>query len=216
VPVPSAEDLAAKQRFIEAFFDDLQQRVNLTEELFERDLGNEARLLCCCHIEGLGNWLNPDLPAGARTFVKVVADHGGDPELVLILPKRLTDSLPWKSASPAVKAELRATLVMMPQDEAYTESDFIAALPSSTTAEARSFLQREMWRGTVASIAYEHIRSLGAHWLGSSSGVSFSSTTHQGVPVPTVDYPMLKNALDRILSHARAVSLTSQKWFGHT
>ena len=159
----SAEDLVAKQRFTEAFFDELQQRVMLTEELFERDFGNEARLLCCSHIEGLGNWLNPDLATGARTFVKVVADYGGDPGFHLVLPKRLSESLPWKSTSPAVVAELQQTLANVPHDKAYTEPEFIAALPSSTSPEALSFLRGEIWRGTVASIAYQHIRSLGAH-----------------------------------------------------
>ncbi len=214
--VPSAEDLAAKKEFIEAFFDELQQRVDLTGKL-ARDFGNEARLLCCCHIEGLGNWLNPNLAGGpARVFVKVVADHGGDPRLLLVLPKRLADSLPWKSASPAVAAEIQGALAALPRDQAYTESEFLAALPPTTTADALSFVSREVWRGTVASIAYEHIRSSGVHWLGSSSGVSFSGTTHHGTPLETVDYEMLRGALDRILGHAREVSISSGKWFGHT
>lgn len=214
--MPSAEDLAAKQRFMEAFFDDLQRRVALTEELLEREFGDEARLLCCCYIEGLGNWLNPSGPQGVAAFVKAMTEHGGDPRLALILPERLGASLPPKNAAPAVLAEVRRALAGFPPDQAFAPSEFVGALPAPLTAEAVGFLDAERWRGTVASIAYEHIRSLGAHWLGSASGLSFSSTTHQGVPLPTVDYRMLRNALDRILHHARALSLASGKWFGHT
>ena len=80
--------------------------------------------------------------------------------------------------------------------------------------DGQKFLYNNLWRGTVVSIVYERIKSRGVHWLGSPETESFSLTKYNSAPLPEVDYPMLKAALDRIIGYAPSISLETGKWFG--
>src|SRR3990172_8931391 len=112
--MPSPEDLAAKKGFIEAFFEDLRQKAALTDRLFAEHHEDEARLLVCCYIEALGNGLDASTGNGARNFVTVLVEHGGDPVLALIHPKLLHTSLPYKSTTPANKVALEGAFAKLP------------------------------------------------------------------------------------------------------
>ena len=104
----SQEDVAAKRRFIEDFFENLEKSAELTDRLFSERHEDEARLLCCCYIEALGNGLDPSNGSGARSFARVLMDHGGELVLSLIHLRALQDSLPYKSTAPGNKTALEA------------------------------------------------------------------------------------------------------------
>ncbi len=205
----------AKRRTIEAFFDDLEKKACLTDRLFSEGHEDEARLLCCCYIEALGNGLNPSNPGGAQNFATVLSDHGGEPMLCLIHPRALQNSLPYKSIAPGSRTAVQTFLNKLPANEALTETGLIDAARPELLTDALSFLQRELWRGTIAAIAYSKIRSLGAHWFASPGSVRFSQTTYQGDPIPEVDFSMLRRALGRVLQDAKTLSLNTNRWFGH-
>src|SRR4051812_46272776 len=103
----SVEDLVAKKEFIQAFFDDLEKRIQFTDTLFAEEHRDEARLLCCVYIEALGNGLEGNTLGGAATFTKVLELYGGEPLLSLIHPKALRESLPYKNASPNDRSTLQ-------------------------------------------------------------------------------------------------------------
>jgi hypothetical protein len=208
------QDSADKKFFIEAFFEDLKNRAAFTQELEDSGHDNEARLLCCCYIEGLGNWLYQPNTSTAQNFVTALRDHGGEPTLALILPPRLDRALPYKSASQAIASAVHLTLQSLPLHEALTEAELMAKVGLLIGTDGQKFLSDNLWRGTVANIVYERIRGGGVHWLGSPDTVSFSITKHNGASLPEVDYYMLKAALDRVLVYARTISLETGKWFG--
>ncbi len=212
--MPSPEDLAAKKDSIQAFFEDLRKKAGLTDRLFNEGHEDEARLLVCCYIEALGNGLSGSTGNGARSFVTVLAEHGGDPELALVHPKLLQSSMPWKNTSAANRDVLEAVLATLAPTQALTDDELFAALGSGVPADALGFLRRELWRARLAMVAYSNIRSLGAHWFGSPGGVSFSQTTHGGKPLAEIGFSTLRAALDRIIAHAEALSLRTNKWFG--
>lgn len=210
--MPTPDDLAAKKDFIEAFFEELEKKAALTDRLFAEGHKDEARLLCCCYIEALGTGLDPSDGSGARNFASILVDHGAEPVLGLIHPKALRNSLPYKSTAPVNKALLETAFQSLPRDQALTSRQLlhhVQHLPSETV----DFLKQELWRATIANVAYSQIRSLGAHWFGSPGSVSFSATTFQGKQIPEVDFTMLRRALDRVITFTKDLSLSSNKWF---
>jgi hypothetical protein len=207
-------DLAAKKRFIQAFFDDLRRKAAFTDDLYTQDHQDEARLLVCCYIESLGNGLAGSTSNAARNFVQAVVDHGGDPALALIHPKLLQTSLPLKSVSAGNKAALQTALGGISSDKALSEAELFAAIGTGLPPDAITFLRRELWRGRFAMIAYSNIRSIGAHFFGSPGSVSFSKMTHGGKPVAEIQFSTLRSLLTRLLDHVEALSLNTNKWFG--
>ncbi len=210
----SSADLAAKKGFIQAFFDDLREKVAFTDDLFAQGHQDEARLLVCCYIESLGNGLVDSTATPARNFVQAVVDHGDDPALALIHPKLLQTSLPLKSVSPADRAALQAAFAGLAPDKALKEKELFAVIGTALSTDAVAFLRRELWRARFAMIAYSNIRSIGAHFFGSPSSVSFSQMTHGGKPVSEIQFSTLRSVLARVIDHAETLSLTTNKWFG--
>jgi len=208
------DDLAAKRRFIEAFFNNLRERASFVDLLYEGAHKDEAMLLVCCYIEALGNGLDATEGIGGRNFVTAIVQYGGNPMLALIHPKLLKSSLPYKSVAPAERAAVKDAIDALPDDQMLAEMDLLEALTPRLSSSALAFVTRELWRARVAAIAYSNIRSLGAHWFGGPDSVSFSTTTYRGRRVPEIDFPALRQVLDRITEHAEVLSLQTTKWFG--
>ena len=213
--MPSAEDLAANRLAIEAFFEDLEQKALFTDSLYQDGHKDEAQLLCCCYIEACGNGLAATSTVGAECFTKVLTDHGEEPVLELIHPRAIQESLPYKSTSPASKSSLEGALQKLPTNEVLTSGELLVTMQPLVSPEAFEFLKRELWRGSIASIVYSRIRSPGVHRFGRQKNLIFSGTAYNGEPIPEIDFPILRRALDRVIEHAKQVSLSSNSWFGH-
>jgi hypothetical protein len=211
----SDEDVEAKRRYIEDYFDDLEHRVSFTSELRATGHWHEAMLLCCCYIEGLGNWLSSNPASPTRSFCDALARFGGEPVFQLTIPRQAQVCFPWKSASPLVKASLTTALESLPPQEAFELEEVIERLLPVVSAEAIEFLKSEAWRATVAAVVYNRIRSRLVHGLSSADFITFSVTTYQGNPLPEIGFQMLHDALSRIVKHARRESLESGKFYGH-
>ncbi len=212
----SPEDLVAKQQLIESFFNDLQKRADFTTRLMEDGNASEAMLLCCCYIEALGNWLDGSGSIGMRNFAVALKNHSGEPIHALILQTLLTNALPLKSAAPSDRSQLNDVMAKLPQYEAFTEAELMEVLSKSLSPTALVFVRNECWRATVAAATYSRVRSLGAHWLGTSRSLTFSKATYKGSPLPEIGFTELRQALDRIIAHARQLSLSTNKWFGQS
>lgn len=209
-----SEGQEAKRRAMDDYFRDVQARAAFTLELDRQGHRLEARILCCCYIEALGNRIHGDGKVGAKQFTNVLAQHGGEPALALIVPLALERYLPFKSAAPAVRDEVKSALASLPRDRAFELAEIRRHLFPSLSPAATKFLEPELWRGTVANIAYSRFRSPGVHWAGGPGAVIIDRVDGAGEAVPEVNFPILHRALVRIVAHARSISLSNGKWFG--
>ena len=210
------EDLAARRYFIAAYFDDLDDKVQFLETL-HRDLGrrDEALMLCSIYLDGLGNWLYPESASTSKNFAIVLIEHGGEDVLRLVLPVRLISHLPFGSAPSDTEGAVTDLIGALPKDEAFAPELLLPRLGAALTTKQAGWLENELWRGTIASVVHERIRSMNVHALGSTGGIAFSITKHAGRSIPDVGFGTLYRALKRISSHARRISEDSEKWFGH-
>jgi hypothetical protein len=202
-----------KRRFIEAFFDDLQSRINFTRELHKTGHRDEAVLLCGCYIDGLGNYLYSDSGTHEK-FVRVVCEYGDAEFLTRIHIRQLRESLDKMSGKKAVAA-LRALDTAFPEvpNELLTEAQVLDPLKEMDD-ETRMWLTEQLWRGTLASVAYTRLRSPSVHELGAPGGIAFDDSRIDGDPVPTIDFDLLYSIACRVNAAARDMSLETEQFFG--
>ncbi|MEW6488702.1 MAG: hypothetical protein AB1578_12420 [Thermodesulfobacteriota bacterium] len=82
------EDSEGKAFFIEAYYEDLGQRIAFLRELNASGHENEALMLCCCYIEALGSHRNHGSERKAKNYCAILDEHGGNPLFGLgLIPK---------------------------------------------------------------------------------------------------------------------------------
>lgn len=209
------EDIKAKASFIEAYFDDLRQRVDLLPKLHAAGYENEALLLCCCYIEGLGSSLYWPEEASARNFVHILGEHGSEAILWRIHPRQLLNAL--QARVPKLYSRISDQLVAAfatDENALRTKEEIVALVNDRLSAEEMQQLTKQFWRGTLANLVYSNIRSPLVHGLGASP-ILLSRTTLHGQPVPVLDFILLYPQLTEILGKVRELSITANSWFGH-
>jgi hypothetical protein len=207
------EDAEAKRQFMDAFFEELNGKIDFLPELRAAGRADEALMLCCLYLDGLGNWLTSE-PGTTRNFCIALMNHGGEEVLTLVPPHLLAEKLPWKSAPTGASTTLKKRLMDLPQYEALSQAELLAAVEKDTPEDHLKWLGSEIWRGTLANVVHSRIRSLNVHYLGSAGGLSFSNTKYHGQEIPEIDFKTLMRALRRIAAYARVTSLDTNKWFG--
>lgn len=209
-------DLDAKLGFIEAYFDDLRTRIDFLKELHSSGHGDEAMLLCCCYIDGLATYLYWPDTGSHQNFVRAVKEFSPHHFLARIHARQLLDAVARlrsnraDSALPVLRA-LEHTAGGALQEAEEIER-FLAAQADDA---ARSWILKNLWRGTLASIAYEGLRVPSVHSLGSAGGISFSTATLDGEAVPDITFEPLWATLEPMYDEARKRSLATNQWFGH-
>lgn len=209
------EDIKAKASFIEAYFDDLRRRVEFLPKLHATGYENEALLLCCCYIEGLGSSLYWPDEASARNFVRVLEKQGSEEMLWHIHPRQLLSALEVRMPKLYQRISDRlAAAFATGQDALRTKEEVITLVNDRLTVEEMQQLKGHLWRGTLASLVYSNIRSPLVHGL-SASPILLSRTTLRGQQVPVLDFALLYPQLSEILERVRELSVTTNSWFGH-
>lgn len=210
----TAEDLEANREFIAAYFEEREKLVAFLPTLDEQGHELEARTLCLVYIEGLANGLNLPNQHSPKYFSKALVAYGGNGELFsLVLPQWLMKALPWNSAPKDLRADLTTAVETLPQDQAFLPTEFLDAVRSLLAPAYFTWLEREVWRGSIANAVYTSLRSPAVHFGGVTHGMSFSSS-FRGKPIPGIDFHNLYPPLVSLLAHAKRVSEATGAWLG--
>ena len=213
---PTKEDLEAKLGFIEAYFDDLRGRIDFLSELRDAGHQKEAMLLCCCYIDGLANRLYWPDTATHKNFVRAIAEFGVLEFLCRIHPKQLYDSIARLQGRCAEEAAPILNALVAESGTAVLRRDDVEGfIASRADPDIQGWISSNLWRGTLASIAYLGLRIPSVHSLGSAGGISFSSATLDGGPAPDITFETLRETLGPLYDEARERSRSTNKWFGH-
>ena len=155
---PTAADLDAKRRAIEGFFEDFEERVTFAHRLYQDGRRREALILICAYVEGMGTYLYYPAENSKRNFTTVLIEHGGDPNLSLVHPRFLLDSIRGRGAElAAVAAKVDAKLLTEPFELRSLE-DTMAFVEADLTSAERELLQDSLWLGSFAAAAYRELR----------------------------------------------------------
>lgn len=212
-PIQGSPD-SAKRGFIRAFFDEFAQRVDFVKTLDSAGRNYEAAILCCAYVENIANNLNPACKNSAENFAQALEIHGADPFLAAIHPSFLVDAFPGRNASEKEAAAALRSVAADLSGQLWDKAALVRAVQNHMASECLATIRVNLWRGSIANLAYVHIRSsLFKTGLGSTS-LTFSGHTFMGGTAPTLDFHRLHASLKSLLGHASRVSLGTAKWYG--
>lgn len=208
-----ADDLQAKRDAIKAYFDELGERAQFAEQLYDDGRVNEAMTLCCCYIDGLAQYLYHDSDRSAYNFVRILREHSEQAEFAQVCPLVLTR---WAEASHlklAPVARKLASALGTEVNRIMAPDRLSSAMTSSLSPQEAAALSRELWHASLAYVAYTHLRVPAVHATGTPGAVIIGS----GGPSQPVrlDFRLVYRALLACIATLRALSLRSSKWFGH-
>jgi hypothetical protein len=203
-----------KDFFIRAYFEDLEQKFNFLPELAREGHSDEARLLCCCYIDWLGNWMYDPQKGSRRNFVRVLEEYGGEEILLYIHIRQLENALSNSQPDQQILSKI-SSILDNERDELHTEQELIDLVRGVLTGNELERFKKQLWRGSLASIVYSEMRCPDVHRGAAPTAITFDKTTFRNKPVPALDFVLLHPVLKRILQVAKNESLKSGKWFGH-
>jgi len=206
-----------KLEFMEAYFKGLNNKITFLKELFDDGHKEEALLLCCCYIEGLGNQLYWPTDGSCRNFVYILKEHSIKKILWHIHPKQLQIGLSEARNSRVREIGKKLEAILIEARKAnvlYPEKEILLLSETVLKVDELEKLSQNLWRGTIAAIAYDRIRSELVHRLGAVD-VSFSNMTFEGHALPNIDFELLYSPLMHVFVYVKELSLSSGKWFGH-
>lgn len=202
----------SKLAFIRAYFDELERKIAVLTALADEGFKDEALTLCLVYVDGLAQRLAWPSDKAGFNYVTALAQFGQDVELGMVHPKQLADALdrmkaPWHPIASAVRAAFPGpTFQLLPA------ATVVASLTSLLPNQAL-LLQDEVWRGTVAGVAYFRMRNPAIHALGAST-LSFGATSFRGKPAKSLELRRLQSAARHLAAEARRRSEAAGEWFG--
>jgi len=211
-PLSEERDQKEEWAMIEAGFNDLQRRAEFLLRLREAGFEEEALLLCCCYIEAMGNLY---FQGGGKqsNFYRILKSFGGEEVLIYIHPKQLwIDFISDKNFRQIGKKS--GVTLRKAENRLYTEEETITLVANLLNKEEMTKLKKNLWRGTLAALAYEWFRKPAVHELGGAKSFSFEKTIFKGKPVPVLDFSLLYRGMLNILRNMREISAKTGTYFG--
>jgi hypothetical protein len=196
---------------IQAYFDDLEKRIVFLKELNDGGHKDEALMLCCCYIEALGSRQYHDSDRKAKNYSRILEEHGGDKLFALIHPKQLKKVLMNQKLFRTTFSKIEQLIDGFGK-ELISKKVVVERLSSVITKDQLNWLNDNLFKGTMAAISYERVRSELVHDI-STSNLTFSETIYYGKPVPDLNFELLYPALLNIFSRLKEISLKTNTWY---
>jgi hypothetical protein len=197
---------------IQAGFNDLEKRTKLLPKLKKIGFEEEALLLCCCYIEAMGN-LYFRKEGNQHNFYYILKKFGGEEPLIYIHPKQLWIGLISTKNLRGIGEKIGITLKGA-KKKLYTEEQALTLVANLLNKKEMTKLRSNLWRGTLAVLAYEWFRNPAVHELGGAKSFSFEGTTFKGKPAPVLDFSLLYRGMLNILRNMSEISAKTKTYFG--
>ncbi len=196
---------------IQAYFDDLEKRIAFLKELYEGNHSDEALLLCCCYIEALGSRQYDDPNRKAKNYYRILEEFSGNNLFTLIHPKQLRNVLKDK---PLFKPNITQIDKIIDGfgKELILQKVVSDSLSPVITVNQLNWLNDNLFKGTMAAISYEGVRSELVHDI-SAPNLIFTEATIEGKPVPDMNFDVLYPALMNIFDSLKEISLKTNRWY---
>ncbi len=203
----------AQSRIVQAFFEEFGRKVARLPGLFASSFCDEAFTLCIVYIDRLASGrYGGGAGRNRENFCRALRELSGVPLFAMLHPCELVEQTEQKfpDALPLVKS-----IVEKAPGALLGEAVLARAIQnSSLDPSIKGQLIANLWRASIASICYSHLRRPEIHGPG-SGGLSFDETIYDGQKGVTVDFPMMYSALRGIHEQIKAISVQTGNWFGN-
>lgn len=200
-----------KAFMIKAYFDDLEKRIAFLKELHNVNHTDEALMLCCCYIEALGSRQYHDSNRKAKNYYRILVEFSGNSIFSLVHPKQLKNILNDKNLFKRNFDQIELIIDSFGK-ELIPQKDVIFRFKPVATEEQMNWLDDNLFKGTMAAISYDRVRSDLVHDI-STSNLTFSETTFGGKQVPDMNFDLLYPALIKIFRNLKDMSLKTNTWY---
>jgi hypothetical protein len=209
------EHQKTKMEFIRAYLDDYIDKLTFLNELTAMGRRDEAMSLCLVYIDRFAQVLFWPCDKTGQNFVNAVIQYGGNPIMGLAHPIQAIRafkemSAEWQQLSKKVALRFRG-----PSQELLPIADLEVAIFGLTKPSERVRLHNEMWRTTIAAVAYSRLRTAAIHGFGVRGEIEFSNTTYGGKPAPDLNLIELQKCAFELVAEARRRSDKNGQWFGN-
>jgi hypothetical protein len=207
--------------FAPSYFSIEGERLEFLPRLFEDGHSDEAMTLCLVYIDRYAQLLlwscdKSNRRLSGKKFVNALVTFGGDPILALIHPVWVIRQFKKKSELQQIACRLKKIIFPGPNYELLIEPDFLAKLATSGLSSTElDQVKPELWRGTIAAVAYYLLRNPSTHKLGAVLNTSFAGSTYGGEPVPDLNFKRLHNAAAKLLDELRRRTDETGQLFGN-
>ena len=207
------DDQKAKLKFIKAFHDEAESRIEILAPLHKEKHEQEALTLCLTYVDSFAQWLCWPSSESGKNFVNTVINFGGNLLMGLIHPLQAIRSLEsfkpsWKQIAEKIKKVFPG-----PKYELISKDEFLTNLNASLAIDELAQLKAVCWRGTLAANAYFFLRNPSVHSFGATE-LSFSGTTYRSKPISNMGFVELSAILKNIHNELRRRSENNIQWFG--
>jgi hypothetical protein len=208
------ENENGRQIYIQSFHDYAVGRLEFLPRLFADKRREEAMILCLVYIDSFSQWLQWPSDKSGQNFVEAVAKFGGDPLLGLVHPLQAVRAYNQMSTCWNKIADLIESFFAGPNYELQTKDDFLGKLTPILSSDQLRSVRKELWRTTMAAIAYYRLRNPAVHEFGPEPDISFSRTIYQRSSLPDLDFSRLYGVALKLHAELRRRSETSGQLFG--
>ncbi len=205
-------ETTAKQQFIKSFFVAFEERIKRLVEV-RKAFPDEAFTLCLVYIDRLASGHFGGSPGqNRRNFWRALKQLSGNALFGMIHPrevKELTQEYCPSALSFIESVTDRQASALLDEDELAE-----AVRKSSLLDVEKAKVIDNLWRASIANIAYDCIRVAEVHGPG-SGGLSFDQSVYEGRTGVTLDFEKFYDALGQIFERVKEASLSTGHWFGN-
>lgn len=138
-----------KRLLIEAYWDDVAERVEYLDELVRRGRFTEALTLCATYVDGLAGVLGAPGTKNGPAFCAALRAHEPSPYFALIHPlQAIRETGSMGGTWPVISSRL-SSVFPGPDYQLLSEEDFTAAVRGSLTPVELAELVPELWRASL-------------------------------------------------------------------
>ncbi len=206
-PAAEAQPTAAVQaEIIDAYWDDVDERVAYLTALLGAGRHNEALTLCATYLEAVAHALVSTNAVASDQFADELEEHASDPYLTLVHPLQLVRmSAQINGLSPSALHGLAATFpgpehTLLHREQAL---DIVHATLAYTDA---SLVERSIWKGTIAYVVYDFIRTQSFRRREGVRTIGLGTAFREGALMQGLAVPELVSLLQSMVAEARARS----------
>lgn len=200
-----------KAFLIEAYFDDLEDRIDFLNQLNGDGRVDEALMLCCCYIEAIGSRRYHQSERKGKNFAKILEEGSKNDLFSMVHPSKLLQVLKNKKLFKNTIEKIEPIIIAYGKS-LQTQGDILADLHSVLAPEQGAWFEDNLFKGTISAVTYDLVRNELVHDV-SAGTVTFSETTINGNPVPDLDFKLLHPALRNVFEFVKSESIGNNKWY---
>jgi hypothetical protein len=200
---------AVQAEIIDAYWNDVDERVSYLSALLGAGRHSEALTLCATYLEAVAHALVSTNAVASEQFADELEEHASDPYLTLVHPLQLVRmAAQLNGLSPSALHGLNA-IFPGPEHTLLHQSQALDIVRSTLAYPDATLIERSIWKGTIAYVVYDFIRTQSFRRREGALTVGLGTAFREGVPMQGLSVPELVSLLHSMVAEARARSLAT-------